>query len=56
MDLKSASAFRLWVQRIWMDNREERLTMGDDPVTLKQYWSTYKHWLRREFRHQQKAK
>ena len=49
-----ASAFRLWVQNIWFDNCEERLTVGQDPSTIKQYWNSYKWWLRREFRHQQR--
>jgi hypothetical protein len=52
MDVKPTTAFRLWVQRIWMDNREERLTVGQDPVTISQYWNTYKYWLKREYRHQ----
>ena len=54
MDIKPASTFRLWVQRIWMDNCEERLTVGQDPVTIKQYWNNYKYWLKREYKHQQR--
>ena len=54
MDIKPDTRFRLWVQRIWMDNCEERLTVGLNPVTIKQYWDTYKYWLKREYRHQQK--
>jgi hypothetical protein len=45
-----ASAFRLWVQRIWMENCEERLTVGEDSVTIKQYWNTYKYWLKHNYR------
>ena len=52
MDVRDPSAFRLWIQRIWMENREERLTVGEDPVTIKQYWDNYKYWLKREYRHQ----
>jgi hypothetical protein len=54
MDIKSTTSFRLWVQRIWMDNCEERLTVGLNPVTIKQYWNTYKYWLKREYKHQQR--
>jgi len=54
MDLNSPSRFRLWVQRIWMENREERLTYGEEPATIKQYWNTYKWWIRREYRHQER--
>ena len=53
MDIKPITAFRLWVQRIWMDNCDERLTVGEDPVTINQYWNTYKYWLKREYQHQQ---
>jgi hypothetical protein len=54
MDIKSATRFRLWVQRIWMDNCEERLTVGQNPVTIKQYWNNYKYWLKREYKYQQR--
>jgi hypothetical protein len=53
MDIKPTTAFRLWVQRIWMENCDERLTVGEDPVTIIQYWNTYKYWLKREYQHQQ---
>ena len=49
------SAFRLWVQELWLDNCEEHLTYGEDPYTIKQYWDRYKYWLKREFKFQ-KAK
>ena len=52
MDIKPTTAFRLWVQRIWMENCDERLTVGQDPVTIKQYWNNYKYWLKREYSHQ----
>ena len=55
MDIKPITVFRLWIQRIWMENCEERLTVGEDPVTINQYWNTYKYWLKREYKHQ-KAK
>lgn len=46
--------FRAWVQELWMQNSDERLLYGQNPATIKQYWNTYKWWLRREFRHQQR--
>ena len=52
MDLDSP--FRLWVQRLWMENREERLIYGEDPVTIKQYWQRYKYWLKREYQYREK--
>jgi len=51
---KSLSKFRLWVQRIWIENSEEHLTYNENPYTIKQYWEKYKWWLRREYRHQQR--
>ena len=54
MDLDSPSKFRLWVQRLWMENREERLTYDLEPATIKQYWSTYKWWIKREYKHREK--
>ena len=47
-----ASAFRIWVLNIWMENREERLLYGEEPATIKQYWERYKYWLKREYKHQ----
>ena len=55
MDLK-ISKFKLWVQELWMQNREERLTYGEDPATMKQYWDTYKYWLKRKYKHQRDKK
>lgn len=56
MDMKPTTAFRLWVQRIWMENCEERLTVGQDRVTMQQYWDNYKYWLKREYQHQKAKK
>jgi hypothetical protein len=50
------SQFRIWVREIWMANNEERLTYGQDTATIKQYWTNYKWWLKREYRHQRKNK
>lgn len=50
-----SSAFRSWVHNIWLDNREERLTYGQDPATMNEYWNKYKYWLKREYKHQLKA-
>lgn len=54
MDIKDPSRFRLWVQKIWMANCEEHLTYGEDPVTIKHYWNTYKYWLKHNYRKAQK--
>jgi hypothetical protein len=54
--LLTASPFRIWVQNLWMENREERLVFGDDPVTIQQYWKTYKWWIKREYKHSLRQK
>jgi hypothetical protein len=46
------SAFRHWVNELWMENREERLLYGEEPATITQYWERYKFWLKREYKHQ----
>ena len=48
---QTVSPFRMWVQNLWIDNCEERLVYKQDPVTIQQYWNTYKWWIKREYRH-----
>ena len=48
---QTVSPFRVWVQNLWIDNCEERLVYQQDPVTIQQYWNTYKWWIKREYRH-----
>jgi len=50
------SKFRLWVQNIWMDNREEHFQSNELPYTMQEYWDRYKYWLKREYKYQTKAK
>jgi hypothetical protein len=47
-----ASPFRTWIYNRWADNREERLIYKEEYVTIKQYWDTYKWWLKKEFKQQ----
>lgn len=54
MDLITLSPFRLWVQRLWIENREERLTYGEEPATLICYWTAHKWWIRHEYRLQER--
>jgi hypothetical protein len=51
-----SSAFRRWVNELWMENREERLLYGEEPATINQYWERYKYWLKREYKHQRDKK
>jgi hypothetical protein len=49
---KNSSSFRLWVQQIWYENTEERLTFHEKSYTINEYWNKYKYWLKREYQHQ----
>ena len=49
--LRRETPFRSWVRNLWIDNCEERLVYQQDPVTMQQYWSTYKWWIKREYKH-----
>jgi hypothetical protein len=50
--INQVSRFRLWVNEVWRENCEERLTYQQDPATIKEYWNAYKYWLKREYKHQ----
>lgn len=54
MDLKSPSQFRIWVRNLWFENTEEHLTYNELPYTMKEYWTKYKWWLKREYQYQSK--
>lgn len=48
--------FRLWLHNIWIENCAEHDGFGELPYTMQEYWYRYKHWLRREYRYQQRQK
>jgi len=49
------SSFRLWLQKIWVQHKEETLNWtGHMPeYEMAYYVNKYRWWLRREYRHQQ---
>ena len=47
------SSFRLWLIKIWTDNREEHQDYNEPVLSQKDYFNRYKYWLKREFKHQQ---
>ena len=47
--------FRLWLQRIYMEHKDEAVTLGFEPCDSDTYFRMYKFWLKREYRHQQHA-
>jgi hypothetical protein len=52
----SNSNFKNWLRLIWLENCREHEDHHELPYTLKEYWSRYRWWLRREYRFQQKNK
>jgi hypothetical protein len=46
------SKFRMWVNNNWVKNTEERLIYRQKPYTIKEYWTTFKWWLRSQYREQ----
>jgi hypothetical protein len=46
--------FRVWLQNLWYENKEEHEQYGELPMPLEEYFNRYKYWLKREYRHQQK--
>jgi hypothetical protein len=47
------SPFRLWLQRIYMDHKDEAMELGFAPCDSNTYFRMYKYWLKREYKHQQ---
>jgi hypothetical protein len=53
-NLPLPSAFRMWVNNTWVKNTEERLIYRQEPYTIKEYWTTFKWWLKSQYREQLK--
>ena len=46
------TSFRLWLNEIWLQNCEERLSNGQFTYKMPEYFAKYKWWLKREYKHQ----
>ena len=47
-------SFRMWCQEKWFEHKDELESYGQAlDHTAQQYFTQYKFWLRREYRHQQ---
>lgn len=51
--MSKMTPFRLWLQNIWFENKQEHTDLGQLPYSLEEYFQKYKYWLKREYRHQQ---
>jgi hypothetical protein len=47
--------FKAWLTNMWNKNREEHDQWGLPQLTMQQYWTMYKWWLRREYRYYQQT-
>jgi hypothetical protein len=52
---QSNSSFQIWLQRIYMDHKDEANTYGLPVCDAATYFRMYKWWLKREFKHQQQG-
>lgn len=54
--MTKTSEFRAFLRNIWLDNCDEHRDLGELPYSMAEYFSKYKYWLKREFRHHQQQK
>ena len=47
--------FKLWLQRIYMEHKDEAVSYGFEPCDAATYFRMYKFWLKREYKHQQQG-
>jgi hypothetical protein len=46
------TAFQIWLQRIYMDHKDEANAYGFLTCDAANYFRMYKYWLKREYKHQ----
>ena len=46
------TAFRVWLQRIYMEHKDEADSYGLSACDANTYFRMYRFWLKREFKHQ----
>ena len=49
---RSDTAFQVWLQRIYMDHKDEANVYGFPTCDAATYFRMYKYWLKREYKHQ----
>jgi hypothetical protein len=49
-------SFRQWVHELWLENCDEHMLYQELPYSQQDYFQRYKYWLKREYRHQMKAR
>jgi hypothetical protein len=46
------TAFRVWLQRIYMEHKDEAESYGFPTCDADTYFRMYRFWLKREYKHQ----
>ena len=49
------SPFRIWLQLIYMDHKDEATSLGLPTCDADTYFRMYKYWLKREYQHRQRT-
>jgi hypothetical protein len=49
---RELTPFKLWLQRTYMEHKDEACTYGFEPCDAATYFRMYKFWLKREYKHQ----
>jgi len=52
---RDLTPFKLWLQRMYMDHKDEANAYGFPTCDAATYFRMYKYWLKREYRHQQQT-
>ena len=52
---RELTPFKLWLQRTYMEHKDEASSYGFEPCDATTYFRMYKYWLKREYKHQQGA-
>jgi hypothetical protein len=52
--MKHTTSFRIWVNKIWFENKDEHSVFNQPGYSLEEYFNRYKYWLKREYRYQQR--
>ena len=57
LEPKKVSSFRSWLQLKWIEHLDEydNWNLPKPKYSSTNYFQTYKWWLKREYRHQQKS-
>ena len=47
---KNPGKFKMFVNNLWQENRQERLEFGEPVLDIGDYWAENRQWLRTKYR------